>query len=311
MKSKCDNCNWQGEPKTPLAEVKDLNQRLQPGGQVPSGECPLCHAFCYHDVDGRDDDLTAADDTQFVNLSARYAGNALDAGDPEQACHLLQAARYIAGDEARHALAVVESEAEIGDPGRALTLLDSFLKDNLVHTEREASSLADLVSVMPWGDIGPNLSCRECNKVVAVLNANGFLNALEALFDSHCASDEAGDDADHLARHPDRAITYRGVTVFHVYEGDPSDGENRTEMCFWFTWDFADRDADNPGRNQFDIRDKSSQDPIGFIPAEKPTFVDDTLSNDVQRGLMWLIDGRLVSKQSPSEIDTLAGGRAS
>ena len=42
----CDNCKreWQ---RGMLCEVKDYFQRVEPGGVVPSGECPECGALCY------------------------------------------------------------------------------------------------------------------------------------------------------------------------------------------------------------------------------------------------------------------------
>jgi hypothetical protein len=42
----CDNCKreWKREM---LCEVKDYFQRVEPGGVVPSGECPRCGALCY------------------------------------------------------------------------------------------------------------------------------------------------------------------------------------------------------------------------------------------------------------------------
>ena len=48
MKSKCDNCNWTGEPAIDsIAAIPDLYSRLDPGGIVPSGECPECGCLCY------------------------------------------------------------------------------------------------------------------------------------------------------------------------------------------------------------------------------------------------------------------------
>src|SRR5665213_920327 len=48
MNSKCDNCNWQGEPKITLENIPDLGQRLDPNrGTVPSGQCPECGSLCY------------------------------------------------------------------------------------------------------------------------------------------------------------------------------------------------------------------------------------------------------------------------
>lgn len=50
MKSKCDNCNWTGEPLFELHEIEDLLERIDPGGIVPSGECPKCDCLCYPDT---------------------------------------------------------------------------------------------------------------------------------------------------------------------------------------------------------------------------------------------------------------------
>lgn len=46
-KSKCDNCGWVGVPLFELHEIGDLLQRIEPGGIVPSGECPKCDCLCY------------------------------------------------------------------------------------------------------------------------------------------------------------------------------------------------------------------------------------------------------------------------
>ena len=42
----CDNCHKEWK-RTMLCEVKDYFQRVEPGGVVPSGECPACGALCY------------------------------------------------------------------------------------------------------------------------------------------------------------------------------------------------------------------------------------------------------------------------
>ncbi len=43
---KCDNC--MGEFYDPqLNPIQDYGQRVEPGGVVPSGECPNCGALCY------------------------------------------------------------------------------------------------------------------------------------------------------------------------------------------------------------------------------------------------------------------------
>jgi uncharacterized Zn finger protein (UPF0148 family) len=51
MKSKCDNCDWVGEPED--KEIPGLHERVDPGGTMPSGECPECGCLCYPDVDTR------------------------------------------------------------------------------------------------------------------------------------------------------------------------------------------------------------------------------------------------------------------
>lgn len=47
MKSQCDNCDWTGEPAVTLTEITGFRARIEPGGIVPSGECPKCGALCY------------------------------------------------------------------------------------------------------------------------------------------------------------------------------------------------------------------------------------------------------------------------
>lgn len=47
----CDNCNtfWSQDVVKPLDQVADLNKRLDPGSEVPCGECPRfdCRALVY------------------------------------------------------------------------------------------------------------------------------------------------------------------------------------------------------------------------------------------------------------------------
>lgn len=47
----CDNCEWtgdlDGEDYVVLGHVEDLEIRLEPGGEVPAGECPDCGALVY------------------------------------------------------------------------------------------------------------------------------------------------------------------------------------------------------------------------------------------------------------------------
>jgi predicted RNA-binding Zn-ribbon protein involved in translation (DUF1610 family) len=46
----CDNCGWEGIDEAManrFPDIPGLEQRLDPGGVVPSGECPECGALCY------------------------------------------------------------------------------------------------------------------------------------------------------------------------------------------------------------------------------------------------------------------------
>lgn len=42
----CNNCNWIGLPDN-TKPIKDLEQRILPGEEVPVGECPRCEALCH------------------------------------------------------------------------------------------------------------------------------------------------------------------------------------------------------------------------------------------------------------------------
>lgn len=51
----CDNCDWTGGQATlglTLSEVHHLAERLDPGGEVPAGECPECGALAYLKKEG-------------------------------------------------------------------------------------------------------------------------------------------------------------------------------------------------------------------------------------------------------------------
>lgn len=54
MKCYCDNCDWAGEESdilVKLIDAPDLAERLDPGSEVPVGECPECSCFCYFRTD--------------------------------------------------------------------------------------------------------------------------------------------------------------------------------------------------------------------------------------------------------------------
>ncbi len=51
--SECGNCHWYGVPDIGLAHITDLLERIEPGGELPSGECPECGALCYLSKQGK------------------------------------------------------------------------------------------------------------------------------------------------------------------------------------------------------------------------------------------------------------------
>lgn len=49
-KNRCDNCDWTGDDDAlacTTSEIPNLAQRIDPGGVVPSGECPECGCLAY------------------------------------------------------------------------------------------------------------------------------------------------------------------------------------------------------------------------------------------------------------------------
>jgi|WetSurSiteA1Bulk_404760.scaffolds.fasta_scaffold00586_21 hypothetical protein len=46
MKHVCDNCGKKWDLRS-VVYAKSMTQRVNPGGVVPSGECPECGALCY------------------------------------------------------------------------------------------------------------------------------------------------------------------------------------------------------------------------------------------------------------------------
>lgn len=51
----------------------------------------------------------------------------------------------------------------------------------------------DGVRVLPWGDIGPTLTCHETETLAALLVELTLDECAEALLEGHTASDEEGD----------------------------------------------------------------------------------------------------------------------
>ncbi len=43
----CDNCQQTWTEEQIIHEIRDLRERVEPNGVMPSGECPECGALCY------------------------------------------------------------------------------------------------------------------------------------------------------------------------------------------------------------------------------------------------------------------------
>lgn len=46
----CANCDWTGA-QSDTAEIRDFWSRVEPGEEMPAGECPECGALCHLDDD--------------------------------------------------------------------------------------------------------------------------------------------------------------------------------------------------------------------------------------------------------------------
>lgn len=46
LRIECGNCDWKGT-ESQAEEAQDLWQRIDPGSEVPAGECPKCGALVY------------------------------------------------------------------------------------------------------------------------------------------------------------------------------------------------------------------------------------------------------------------------
>ena len=59
----CADCGrlWpRGEFPGDIASIEDLYERLDPGSEVPAGECPECGALCYLQKQAKPDAILAA-----------------------------------------------------------------------------------------------------------------------------------------------------------------------------------------------------------------------------------------------------------
>lgn len=43
----CPGCDWEGKASEVKPEISNASDRLDPGSEVPVGECPKCGTLCY------------------------------------------------------------------------------------------------------------------------------------------------------------------------------------------------------------------------------------------------------------------------
>lgn len=71
---RCDNCNWVGAAGEAELEICNVEERLEPGGVVPAGECPECGGLAYPIPVGKMQTASITD-CFLVTLRADYEGN--------------------------------------------------------------------------------------------------------------------------------------------------------------------------------------------------------------------------------------------
>lgn len=78
MLTRCANCGVLSDDFVPLEEVPGLNERLDPGDEVPAGECKACGALCYvvvKDPPARDADAFQAAHDHDAELEDEFDGS--------------------------------------------------------------------------------------------------------------------------------------------------------------------------------------------------------------------------------------------
>lgn len=80
--------------------------------------------------------------------------------------------------------------------------------------------------------------------------------------------------------HPDLALRYRGISVYHTLRDLAGGRENATYTQCWLSWDRQDRDADKSRGTQFDVRE---------LPLRQ-TWMEDVRRPRVFRGIEYRSD---------------------
>lgn len=99
LKVKCDDCGWEGtqdDLDTPLGDLKFIGERLDPGSEVPAGECPECRALAYVEREASKAKTTAAGLLVIAFAMGQRPGGKVDWDDVGEA---LEAAKRELGGE--------------------------------------------------------------------------------------------------------------------------------------------------------------------------------------------------------------------
>ncbi len=87
--NECQDCGWKG-PDEELDEIADLHQRVDPGEEMPSGECPECGCLCHeieekppftYNPDKKADDSPMTNGERASDSSLALQGDTDDASD--------------------------------------------------------------------------------------------------------------------------------------------------------------------------------------------------------------------------------------
>ena len=90
--------------------------------------------------------------------------------------------------------------------------------------------------------------------------------------------------------HPDTALEYRGVRVYHTFRDLAGGRESATALEYWLTWRFSGRDSDAGGEGQFDLRDLPAAREDYTPVKQEADYVSPLLQQPFIRDLMAKID---------------------
>ncbi len=94
-----------------------------------------------------------------------------------------------------------------------------------------------------------------------------------------------------IAHHPDLALCYRGVRVYHTLRALSAGRQNANYSEVWLTWAFGGRDLDEGHPGQFDVRELPA--PVGLPLVGEVETHSPLLPAGVVNCLAAFIDGEL------------------